>query len=224
MKNRIPGAAMLAAWLVAGGCTLHLDGPMVIKADGTHKHRPVYIVDGSIQVEADARASRLRTVDGDISLGENAQATSIGTVDGNVALASQAVCSGDVSSVDGRIELAPASRVKGDVRSMVGTIRAEDSVIEGSIRSVASRIELSGHTRVGGIVLDKPDPSVNIDDHAEQRPPVVLIGPGAIVSGPIVAQRGGTLLVSRQAHIGTVRGIAVQRFDGPMPAAAGNTP
>lgn len=63
-----------------------------------------------------------------------------------------------------------------------------------------------------------PPSDVTVNNHEEQRLPTLAIRPGVVIAGPIVAERGGVLKVSRQAKIGVVQGMSVQWMDGPAPA------
>lgn len=206
---------MAGAMCAVAGCTMHLDKPVVVKRGDAA--RSIYLVDGTVQVAAQARARKVHTVDGTITLGRWAQASALRSVDGSVVMQADASCSGDVHSVDGHIELGDGVRVGGNVGTLTGSIKIRNALVEGRLETVSGTIRLSGTTHVDqGIVLSLPSPKV--DDADQKRLPVVVIGPGVVVGGRIVAQRGGTLMVSRQARIGPVEGIEVHWFNGAMPA------
>ena len=208
-------ATCLAA-LVCGGCMMHLDQPTKISAG--HRPRPVYSVDGGVHLAARAEAGKIRSVDGGVTLGEWATAKTIDTVDGPVVLERGATCRRDLSAVDGHVALARGVHVGGDLRTLFAELDAHDAEIAGVIRTVSGKILLHGTTHVGkGIYLDKPRPSTDAQDAVWKQLPMVVIGPGVVVDGPIVAARGGTLWVSRQARIGAVKGIRPQWFDGATP-------
>jgi len=209
---------MVAGLGLCGGCVMHVDRPTEIAAGSAR--RPVYSVDGGVHVAAHARAGKIRSVDGGVVLDDWAAATAIKAVDGGVSMGRQAVCVKNLSSVDGRVTLARGARVGGELHTYVASLDATDAEIGGAIRTVSGHVALHGITHVGGgIYLDKPKPSTDPTDEVWKRLPVVVVGPGVAVDGPVVAQRGGTLWVSRRARIGAVSGLRVQWFDGAAPPA-----
>lgn len=194
-------SALLLACALAG-CAMHIDKNVHVQQGDMS--RSVYDVDGAIDVDAQARARKLSTVDGNITLGRWAQATELRSVDGNLTMAAGSSCSGDLRTVDGTIRLADSARIGGDVETLTGRIEAQGALIAGQVETVSGRIALSGATHVDqGIVLALPSPKESGDDL--KRLPVVIIGPGVVVAGPIVAHRGGTLWVSRKASVGPVQ-------------------
>lgn len=217
MMIRMTKTAILLGALAVAGCTLHVDRSSTLKS-GTY-HGSVYSVDGNVTVEPSAHVRKISVVDGDIVLGKSAHAAGLRSVDGRIQLDDGAICSGDVKSVAGKISLADGVRIKGDVRTLSGNIDANGALIGGTLETVAGRVRLTGTTHVSkGILLPKPDPNMTVNNHEARRLPVLVVGPGVVVEGPIVAARGGVLKVSRQAKIGVVRGISVQWFDGAAPA------
>ena len=203
--------------LAMAGCSFHIDRDTTLKSGVPHGS--VYSVDGDVRVEPSAHVRKISVVDGDILLGSWARASGLRSVDGRIELDPGVICTGDVKSVTGYIRLADGVRVEGDVRTLTGTVEADNAFIGGQLETVAGRVRLTGATHVTkGIVLPKPDPDMKVNNHEEQRLPVLVIGPGVVVDGPIVAERGGVLKVSRQAKIGEVRGLSVQWFDGEAPA------
>lgn len=206
--------------LAMAGCTLHVDRSTTLKSGSSHGS--VYSVDGNVRVEPSAHVRKISVVDGDIVLGKAAHASGLRSVAGRIELGDNVICSGDVKSVTGKISLADGVRVDGDVRTLTGTVDADNAFIGGQLETVAGQVRLTGATHVAkGILLPKPDPSMTVNHHEERRLPVLVIGPGVVVDGPIVAARGGVLKVSRKAKIGAVRGISVQWFDGAAPVLQG---
>ncbi len=214
---RMMRPVVLLSALAMAGCSFHIDRDTTLKSG--MPHGSVYSVDGDVRVQPSAHVRKISVVDGEILLGNWAHASGLRSVDGRIDLGPGAICSGNVKSVTGRIRLANGARVEGDVRTLTGTVDADNAFIGGQLETVAGRVRLVGATHVAkGILLSKPDPHMTVNDHDEQRPPVIVIGPGVVVVGPIVAMRDGVLKVSRQAKIGEVRGLAVQWFDGAAPA------
>lgn len=216
MMPRITRSLVLLGVLTMAACSFHVDRATTVKSGASHGS--VYSVDGDVRVESLAHVRKISVVDGNILLGHGAHTSGLRSVDGRIELDSGVICTGNVRSVAGRIRLADGVRVEGDVQTLTGTIDADNASIDGQLETVAGRVRLTGSTHVAkGILLPKPRPNMKVNNHEEQRLPVLVIGPGVVVEGPIVAERGGVLKVSRQARIGEVRGISVQWFDGAAP-------
>ena len=54
----------------------------------------------------------------------------------------------------------------------------------------------------------------------KQRPPRIVIGPNAVVDGPLVFEREVTLYVHDSARIGKVTGAIAVRYSSPTPPKA----
>lgn len=216
MRRMLQPVVLFGA-LAMAGCTLHVDRATTLKSG--FPHGSVYSVDGNVRVEPSAHVRKISVVDGDILLGSRARASGLRSVDGRIALDRDVLCTGNVKSVTGHITLADGVRVEGDVRTLTGTVDADNAFIGGQLETVAGQVRLTGTTHVAkGILLPKPDPDMTVNNHEERRLPELVIGPGVVIDGPIVAERGGVLKVSRQAKIGAVHGVLVQWFDGAAPA------
>ena len=216
MMIRMMRYVVLPVALVMAGCTLHMDRSTTLNSG--IPHGSVYSVDGNVTVQPSAHVRKISVVDGNILLGKSAHAAGLRSVDGRIELDSGVICSGDVKSVAGKISLADGVRIKGDVRTLSGAVDADGAFIGGQLETVAGRVRLTGATHVAkGILLPKPDPKMSVNNHEERRLPVLVIGPGVVVDGPLVAMRGGVLKVSREAKIGPVHGMAVQWFEGAAP-------
>lgn len=213
---RMMPPVVLIGVLAMAGCTLHVDRATTLKS-GVH-HGSVYSVDGNVQVQPSAHVRKISVVDGDILLGNWAHASGLRSVDGRIKLDPGVICTGNIKSVTGHITLADGVLVEGDVKTLTGTVDADNAFIGGRLETVAGRVRLTGTTHVAkGILLTRPDPNMTVNNHEERRLPVLVIGPGVVIDGPIVADRGGVLKVSRHAKIGAVRGLSVQWFDGAAP-------
>jgi len=62
----------------------------------------------------------------------------------------------------------------------------------------------------GGVKVKKPSFNLSL---TPPRKPRIVIGPNAVVDGPLVFEREVTLYVHASATIGTVSGASVLRFD-----------
>ena len=68
----------------------------------------------------------------------------------------------------------------------------------------------------GGIRVDKPTGNWNLQI-GKQKIPRVVIGPNAVVDGPLVFEREVKLYVHGSARTGKITGATAIRFDTPTP-------
>ncbi len=89
----------------------------------------------------------------------------------------------------------------------VGTLLVGDDVetVRGSIT-----VGVDSHV-AGGLRVEKSTGFFNTDS---KKPPRIIIGPNAVVEGPLVFERPVVLYVHRTAKIGPVTGATAQSFDG----------
>lgn len=175
-------------------------------------------VNGSIRISEGARVEHAETVNGSVRMGARAQADSVETVNGSVTLEADAIVAGNVEAVNGSISLVAGADVTGGVENVNGAIRMERAHVGGEIRTVSGDIEVGTGSRVdGGITVEKPTGFFGI--WTEQRPPRVVIGPGAVVTGPLVFEREVELYVHDSARTGAIRGATAKRYSGDKPPA-----
>jgi hypothetical protein len=206
----------IASLILLSGCALHIDRETrIARAEHTGS---IYQVDGSIDLAPGAKADNLSGVSTRITLQQGAQANRLRTVDGAIDLAPRATARGDVMSVDGPVHLAPDAHVLGNVQTLTSPITLTDAVVGGRLETVSGTLRISGASLVSnGIVLRKPNPH---DSGADiERRPTVIIGPQAKVMGKVIAERGGTVWISRSAKVGPVEGATVHWFQGDTPPA-----
>ena len=101
-----------------------------------------------------------------------------------------------------------------------GAIRMERAHVGGEIRTVSGDIDVGTGSRVdGGITVEKPTGFFGI--WTEQRPPRVVIGPGAVVAGPLVFEREVELYVHDSARTGhsSRRPSSSRRWPSTRPAS-----
>lgn len=203
-------AIALLASLACAGCTVHLDQPITVKKGDRSLGR--HTVDGTVRLEDGACGRGLSSVAGDVRLGSHATATSARSVEGNIQLGEYATVEGKSQTVTGAIWAANGAHI-GSASTITGNINLDSSVVTGGLETTSGTIHLSGKTKVeGGIELVALKPGDN--DADVTRLPLVLIGPGVRVLGPIHAARGATLVASRDAVLGPVQGVTVTRVDG----------
>lgn len=162
--------------------------------------RSIYLVQGNVALEADAKARKLRVVQGDVTLGERARSSAI-------------------SVAEGRVRLANGAAVDGDIRSQDGLVIARDALVSGDVVIQCGGIELRDHTHVTGSLRVDAAPD---GECKPGQPAHVFIGAGVSVDGPVDIRRTGTVLqISRHAHVGQVHGATVQWFDDATAADVG---
>ena len=66
----------------------------------------------------------------------------------------------------------------------------------------------------GGIKVEKPGTSW-LPRLGKPKVPRIVIGPGAVVDGPLVFEREVTLHVHASARTGPIRGATARRYDTP---------
>ena len=175
-------------------------------------------VNGSIRISDDARVETAETVNGSVRMGARAQAESVETVNGSVTLESEAIVARGVEAVNGSVTLGSGADVKGSLENVNGAIRMDRAHVGGGIRTVSGDLDIGNGSRVeGGIRVEKPSGFFGI--WTEQRPPRVVIGPGAVVEGAMVFEREVELYVHESARTGSIQGATAKRYSGDKPPA-----
>lgn len=171
-------------------------------------------VNGSIHVGDHARLDDAETVNGEINVGSDVEASSLSTVNGGIDIGQRSRIRGEVESVNGSITLEAGADVGGKVSNVNGRIQTEAARIGGSIETVAGDIEIGRDSRVdGGILVEKPSGW----NWGKSKNPRVVIGPNAVVRGPLVFRRDVDLFVSDSAKTGAIEGATAKRFSGATP-------
>lgn len=172
-------------------------------------------VNGSIAVGEGAHAGGLTTVNGSVLMGKDSTATKATTVNGSVRLDTGARVVGNTTTVNGDISLGKEARVDGNISNVNGNIRLDAAMVNGNISSVQADITIGANSRVGGGIYLKK--SGSLISKGDQKPPRVVIGPNAVVEGPLEFGREVVLQVSETARIGPVSGARAMRFEGETP-------
>jgi DUF4097 and DUF4098 domain-containing protein YvlB len=222
------------AWLVPAGAQdiEKVNGSIRVAAGQTAGK--LSTVNGSIQVEAKATVGDAETVNGRISLGDGASAGGLETVNGAVELGAGASAA-NIETVNGRVTLGADARVKGGVETVNGAVTlGTKAQVDGKIATVDGNLTLQRGARSGPIVTTNGDIDIGPEAHVQSievakgsltfkwfgggsKPPRIVIGPGATVSGRLKFHREVQLFVSESAKIGAVTGAEVQRFKGKQP-------
>ncbi|MBW8811110.1 MAG: hypothetical protein JF591_20350 [Lysobacter sp.] len=180
---------MLALTLATVLCAGAASGPVLAQ-------QSIDKVNGSITAESGQRYGDLETVNGSIRLEDGTSADEASTVNGGIQ-------GGD--NVSAR-----------SLETVNGGIRFGRKAIE----TVAGDITVGADSHVKGrIHVEKPNRSGFNWNWKKQDPPRIVIGPNAVVDGPLVFERDVVLYVHASARIGAVTGATAKRYSGATPPA-----
>ena len=178
----------------------------------------VSTINGSIHADDNAQFSAGHTVNGNISLGDHASAVSLTTVNGGISLGDGAHVTATVTTVNGTLSLHPGAQVGGRLANVNGTIILfPGATVNGGITTVNGNIDVGANSHVhGGITVHKPSTGF-FHWWSESDKPRVVVGPGAVIDGPLRFERAVRLDVSDTATIGQVTGATPVKFSGDRP-------
>jgi DUF4097 and DUF4098 domain-containing protein YvlB len=210
--SKVNGSVRVEAGQTAGDVST-VNGSVTIEEGATAED--VDTVNGSISIERNATVQSVESVNGGITLSSEAKATSMETVNGKLRLAEGAQVSGDVSAVNGAADLAKGSDIRGRLSNVNGTMTITAAHVGRGLKTVNGDINVGADSRIeGGIVVEKPNQNwFNTKRHI----PRIVIGPGAIVEGPLRFEHEVELFVSDRAKIGAVEGAKAVTFSGAEP-------
>lgn len=220
-RNRLLPAILAAALLAACALPAHaqqdidrISGDIIAEA-GRH-YGDLETVSGDIALRDQARLEDAGTVSGNIGGGDGVQAGSLSSVSGNVELGARARISDDIESVSGDVFVGRGSEVGGGIETVSGNIGIVDTDLAGDIETVSGDVTVGAGSHVkGGLRVEKPDGiSVSFGDRRPQR---IVIGPGAVVEGPMVFEREVVLYVHDSARTGRITGATAIRFSTATP-------
>ncbi|MFC4526144.1 hypothetical protein ISN76_20045 [Dyella halodurans] len=178
----------------------------------------VSTVNGAVRIGDNATVQKASTVNGSVELGDKTQATAIDTVNGSVTLGAGDRIAGTVSTTNGGVRLGEHADVAGKTSTVNGSITLNAAHVGGGIHTTNGDITVGANSRVeGGILVDKPGGWFTWNTNS--RLPHVVIGPHAVVQGPLEFRREVVLQVSDTAQIGPVKGATPVKFSGDMPPA-----
>lgn len=188
-----------------------------ISADAGQAYGDLSTVNGSITLARGASAEDVETVNGSIRADDAVGARDVSTVNGSIHFGRQARIDGSVETVNGGIFIDRDSQLHGDASTVNGGIGLVGTQLDGRIETVNGDITVGADSRVhGGILVEKPTSSFRFG-FGKQKIPRIVIGPNAVVEGPLEFQREVKLFVHASARIGSVHGATAQRYDGPTP-------
>ena len=187
----------------------HVNGS--ITAEAGQEYGDLETVNGSIKLESNAKVEEVSTVNGGIQAADNIKARSLTTVNGGIRIGEKAEVTKGLETVNGSIFVDRGGNVKDGIETVNGAIGLVATQVGGDIETVRGDITVGIDSRVrGGIKVTKSTGVFNIEP---KRDPRVIIGPNAVVEGPLVFERPVKLYVHKTAKIGAVTGATAQPFD-----------
>jgi predicted acyltransferase (DUF342 family) len=170
-------------------------------------------VNGSVHLETGANVGDAETVNGGIEADGKGKTGSLETVNGNIRLGEQSRVA-KIETVNGSVFVDRGGDVAHDVETVNGAIGLVDTDVHGSISTVNGDITVGAGSFVhGGITVAKPN-SNWMPVSVRQRKLRIIVGPNAVVEGPMVFKREVNLYVHKTARIGQVAGATAVRYEG----------
>jgi hypothetical protein len=190
-----------------------------ITAEAGQTYGDLQTVNGSIRIEAGSRTGDAETVNGAIRIADNASVRDVGTVNGSVRAGRALRADGDIETVNGSVFVDRGGTLRG-VSTVNGSIGLVDSDLSGGIETVNGDVTVGAGSHVrGGIKVEKPTSNWMPVTMGKRLPPRIIVGPGAVVEGPLVFEREVKLYVHDSARIGSVTGATAVRYSGPRAPA-----
>jgi DUF4097 and DUF4098 domain-containing protein YvlB len=191
-----------------------------ITAEAGQRYGDLETVNGSIRIEDGATVEEASTVNGAIQGGDDVTSRSIDTVNGAIRFGRNAKVSGRVESVNGGLFFDRGSAVRDGLSNVNGAIGLVGTEVGGDIETVMGDITVGADSHVKGrIHVEKPNNHGFNWSSRHRDPPRIVIGPNAVVDGPLVFEREVALYVHDSARIGAVTGATAKRYSGATPPA-----
>lgn len=185
-----------------------------ITADAGQTYGDLETVNGSIRLEAGARAGDAETVNGSIHVADNVQARSLTTVNGSIRAAGKVQLGGGAETVNGSIFFDRGGRLGKGVATVNGAIGLVGTEVGGDVETVNGDVTVGIDSHVHGRLRVEKATSNWMPIRLERRKPRIVIGPNAVVDGPLVFEREVTLYVHSSARVGKISGATAVRYDG----------
>jgi DUF4097 and DUF4098 domain-containing protein YvlB len=174
-------------------------------------------VNGSVEIGANAVVKHAETVNGSVTIHDHATVDSVETVNGTIDIGAGAHVAGKVELVNGNMTLDTGADVGGRLSNVNGSIQLTAAHVGGGIETKNSNLTVGANSRVEGGILYEESKEGWFSFFGVPKVPQVIIGPGAVVKGPLRFRREVKLYVSDQATIGPVEGATVIKFSGARP-------
>lgn len=208
----LAAAVLSAPHALAGEDIVRTNGAVNTSAGGEYGR--LSTTNGSIRLADGITAGQASTVNGSISAADHVTAVGLETVNGSIRVGERARIAGGVETVNGSIFVGRGSRV-GSVDTVNGAIGLVATEVAGDV-GIANgdlTIGVGSHVR-GKLHVHKPSASW-MPVRVSMRKQRVIIGPGAVVDGPLVFEREVLLYVHDTARIGEVSGATPVAYSTP---------
>ena len=183
---------------------------LALAAPLAHAEEDISKVNGSIEAAAGQHYRDLETVNGSIRIGDGTQARDASTVNGSITVGDRAQVDG-LETVNGAIRLGTGVKVSSGIETVNGAIGLVGTELAGDIETLNGDVTVGIGSRVkGGITVER---NTGWFQGKGRRDPRVVIGPDAVVEGPLVFKREVHLHVHRSARIGPVTGAEARIYD-----------
>jgi DUF4097 and DUF4098 domain-containing protein YvlB len=219
----LSGTAVLSGTAAAHDPAAQGHGQAIDKVNGSitaaagQAYGDLSTVNGSIRIEAGAHIEAAETVNGSIRADDDIQSRSLSTVNGSIRMGERAQIDGNIETVNGGIFVDRGGKVSRGIETVNGAIGMVDTDLGDGIETVNGDITVGVGSHVkGGIHVEKPNKGWSFRI-GRQKIPRIVIGPDAVVEGPLVFEREVKLYVHSSARIGSLRGATAVRFDGNTP-------
>ena len=187
-----------------------------ITAQAGQAYGDLSTVNGGIDLERGARAEDVETVNGGIEAGDDVATRDVSTVNGGIRFGQRARIEGGLETVNGGIYVDRGGSVRRGVETVNGAIGLVDTDVGGGIETVNGDVTVGAGSHVkGGIHVEKPT-QMGVR-WGKQRVPRIVIGPDAVVDGPLVFEREVVLYIHASARTGAITGATARRYDGDRP-------
>lgn len=189
-----------------------------ITAEAGQTYGDLSTVNGGITIQAGAHVEEAETVNGSIRAEDDVHSRSLSTVNGGIHVGARAQVDGGIETVNGGIFVDRGGKVSRDIETVNGAIGLVDTDLGGGIETVNGDITVGVGSHVkGGIRIEKPNKGWGGFRMGKQKIPRIVIGPNAVVEGPLVFEREVTLYVHASAKVGSITGATARRYDGATP-------
>lgn len=185
-----------------------------VHVEASAKTADISTVNGSVRVEDGATIGDAQTVNGSIRSGERIHADDLETVNGSIRIGARGQAN-SVHTVNGSIFTDRGTMIAKDVETVNGAIGLVDTDVNGSISTVSGDVTVGIDSHVqGGLTVEKPTSRWS-SMGLSQRRQRIIIGPGAVVDGPLVFKREVVLYVHSTARVGQITGATAIPYSTP---------
>ncbi|WP_165942427.1 hypothetical protein [Luteimonas terricola] len=211
-------ALVLVAFAHAGSALaaediVRTNGAVATTAGG--KYDRLATTNGSIRLADGVTAGPASTVNGSITAGNDVTGERLSTVNGSIRIGERARISGSVETVNGSVLIDRGSRIGGDVGNVNGAMGLIATEVLGDIEMSNGDLTVGIGSHVHGGVRVRKAGSNWMPIRVSTRRQRVIIGPGAVVEGPLAFEREVVLYVHDTARIGEVTGAEPVRYSTP---------